>query len=371
MKSKKICIMTINGDNFGNRLQNYALQEILKKCGLDVYTLINACSKYDEKIKLNKVFIFFYCNIYLKTKKISSLKRSKFFKKFDKENIKFSKFYVNNNKKTWNNQLINSYDYFICGSDQIWNSSFLSNGAAHFLYFVPKKKKLTYAPSFGTSEIQPVRKEEYKKYLEDFQDISIREDKGKEIIKELTGYDKTKVLVDPTMLLTNEEWDIVSKKPAQIDNIKGKKYILNCFLGSLSDSREKEISRVAKENNCCIINLLDKNDPYYVCGPSEFLYLEKHAFLICTDSFHSSVFAILYDRPFVVFDREEQGMNDMGSRLDTLINRFRLENRRYNGKNITQENLNHDYTEAYKILAEERKKSDAFLRKALDIKDGE
>ena len=52
-------------------------------------------------------------------------------------------------------------------------------------------------------------------------------------------------------------------------------------------------------------HILDKNDPLYVSGPSEFLWLEKHAFLICTDSFHSSVFAILYDKPFVVFDRED------------------------------------------------------------------
>lgn len=98
------------------------------------------------------------------------------------------------------------------------------------------------------------------------------------------------------------------------------------------------------------------------------MWLEKNAFLICTDSFHSSVFAILYNRPFIVFDREGNGQG-MNSRIETLISKFKLKNREYNGKNITKENLEHDYTEAYKILDEERKKSDNFLRKALDIEE--
>ena len=121
------------------------------------------------------------------------------------------------------------------------------------------------------------------------------------------------------------------KKKKNIKNFlqktKKPKYILNYFLGNLSPKRRKEIERVAKENNCEIINILDKNDPLYVSGPSEFLYLEKNAFLICTDSFHSSVFAILYNRPFVVFDREEKGIENMGSRIDTLINKFKMNNR--------------------------------------------
>ena len=144
------------------------------------------------------------------------------------------------------------------------------------------------------------------------------------------------------------------------------KYILNYFLGELSEERKKEIDRIAKENNCEVINILDKKSPFYQTGPSEFLWLEKNAFLICTDSFHSSVFAILYNRPFIVFDREGNGQGK-NSRIETLISKFKLKNREYNGKNITQENLEHDYTEAYKILEEERKKSDKFLRKALDI----
>ena len=201
-----------------------------------------------------------------------------------------------------------------------------------------------------------------------FHKISLREAHGKKIIEELTGRKDIEVLIDPTMLLTTNEWDDVSKRPSELDKYGNKKYILNYFLGDLSESRKKEIERISDENNCFIINLLDKNDPFYCCGPSEFLYLEKNAFLICTDSFHSSVFAILYNRPFVIFDREQNGVENMNSRIDTLINKFKLKDRKYNGKKITKDNLNHNYTEAYKILEKEREKSKKFLEKALDIK---
>ena len=125
---------------------------------------------------------------------------------------------------------------------------------------------------------------------------------------------------------------------------------------------------MARENNCEIINILDKNSPFYQTGPSEFLYLEKNAFLICTDSFHSSVFAILYNRPFIVFEREQKGLESMNSRIETLINKFNLKNRKFTGK-ITEENLQHDYTAAYEILEKERQKSNEFLKKALDINE--
>ena len=104
----------------------------------------------------------------------------------------------------------------------------------------------------------------------------------------------------------------------------------------------------------------------YTYGPAEFLYLEEKAELICTDSFHSSVFAFMFNKPFIIFERKSGKVN-MSSRIDTLLSTFHLINRRYNGISITKENLEHDYTEAYKILEKERKKSEDFLKKALDI----
>lgn len=341
---KKIAILTLNGNNnFGNKLQNYALTTYLKKKKLNVETLWFARKNYFIKELVKSIIPF---------KK--DLKRQIVFKRFNKKflNIK----YVNKKSETI------EYDYYITGSDQVWNYTMAEPISDYLLSFVDNKKRISYSASFGIDNIPDYLKDKYSTELKKFKGLSVREDKGEQIAKELTGRKDIEVLIDPTMLLSSTEWDKVAQKPKK--NVP-KKYILNYFLGNLSESRQKEIEKIAKENECEVINILDKNDPFYLSGPSEFLYLEKNAFLICTDSFHSSVFAILYDRPFVVFDREDK-VEKMNSRIDTLLNKFRLENRKYNDKEITKENLEHDYTNAYKILEKERKKSEEFFNKNLD-----
>ena len=258
---------------------------------------------------------------------------------------------------------ITKYDFVISGSDQVWNPTFGRLRDVDLLCFVEPDKRVAFSASFGVSYIPEDIENKVGKALKKFKAISVREDVGKKIVEDLTGRTDVEVLIDPTMLLTADEWDKVSKKPTMLKNDK---YILNYFLGNLSDERRNEINRVAKENNCEVINILDKESPFYECGPSEFLYLEKNAFLICTDSFHSSVFGILYNTPFLVFEREDNNAS-MNSRLDTLLSKFKLEDRRYKGK-ITKKDLKCDYKEAYNILDKERIKSMNFLKKALDIK---
>lgn len=362
---KKAAILTINdNNNYGNRLQNYAVQESLIKYNVEVKTIINN-TVFKEKITLNNIFSKVFNKVknkLIKSKNTENAKRLQYFNEFNKKIFWYNtEININNIPEELNSE----FDCFFSGSDQVWNPNFLRMSDIDFLTFADKNKRNSISASFGISKIPDNLKNFYKKNLNELSNISVREDAGKKIVEELTGRKDVEVLVDPTMLLDASEWDKVSKKPQQLRNDK---YILNYFLGELSEERKKEINRIAKENNCEVINILDKKSPFYQTGPSEFLWLEKNAFLICTDSFHSSVFAILYNRPFIVFDREGNGQG-MNSRIETLISKFKLKNREYNGKNITKENLEHDYTEAYKILDEERKKSDNFLRKALDIEE--
>lgn len=356
---KKIGILTINdNDNYGNRLQNYAVQSFLINNNCKVETIINTTRRYKNTSEFKTIIK----NIKYKIK-CELNPRKKYFRLFNK-NIIFSSKKINYKKIPVN--LNNKYDYFITGSDQVWNPNLKRFSEIDFLKFADKKKRISFSASIGVSELTDVQKKIIKKNIADFKNISVREQSAKEIIEKLTGRNDVEVLIDPTMLLTSEEWDRVSKKPQQLNEFKQEKYILNYFLGKLSESRKQIIEKIAKENNCAVINILDKNDPFNKTGPSEFLYLEKNAFLICTDSFHSCVFSILYNRPFIVFNRDENVVS-MNTRIDTLLSKFKLEDRRFNGKNITKENLNHDYTEAYKILEKERKKSEEFLKKALDI----
>ena len=349
---KKVAILTINDDNnYGNRLQNYATQEFLKKENLEVETVENYGKETEinylkRKIKnIIKKFLFF----------VPKFKRYNKFKKFNK-NIKYSRIHIKNAESE---KKINSiYDSFFTGSDQVWNPTFGRMSDIDFLTFADKKKRNSFSASFGISEIPQDLKEYYREKLNELNHISVRENRAKEIIDEITNRKDTEVLIDPTMLLDSYEWDKIAKKPSQKKN--SKKYILNYFLGEISDERKKEINRIAQENDCEIINLLDKKDKYYKTGPSEFLWLEKNAFLICTDSFHSSVFAIIYNKPFIVFNREDD-LKNMNSRLETLLSKFELQNRYYNGK-ITDNLLKIDYQNTYKKLEKEKEKADKFIK---------
>lgn len=347
-------ITIIDNNNLGNRLQNYALEKILENNNIDCITISNEpFSNTKDKFILRIIKNLKFRDTY---SKFEGRKNS--FKEFN-NNIIFSK------KRITPFSKLKDFDYFISGSDQVWNPTFGRLREVDLLEFTEPKKRISFAASFGISSLPEQYNEKLKNALKDYKAISVREDAGKKIIEDVVGRKDVQVLVDPTMLLTAEEWDKVAKKPEQL---KTDKYILNYFLGELSEKRKAEIDRIAKENDCEVINILDKNSPFYCTGPSEFLYLEKHAFLVCTDSFHSSVFAILYNRPFIVFGREDNTIS-MNSRIETLINKFNLKNREYNGQEITKENLNHDYTEAYKILNEERKKSMTFLMNALDVEE--
>lgn len=363
MKNIKVGILTINDDNnYGNRLQNYALQEFIRKYNIEVETIKNDAD------------VFGWFKIKLKIKRILKKmlkynfayefeKRRSYFKKFN-TNIKFSKIKININKIDKN--LGKQYDYFFAGSDQIWNPTFGRMSDIDFLTFAEEEKRNSFAASFGINKIPEEMKEYYKDRLKKFKNISVREDEGKKIIEDLTDRKDIKVLIDPTMLLNASEWDKVMLKPKKMQN---EQYILNYFLGKLPEEIDKEIRKIAKENNCKIINILDPKDPFYVTGPSEFLYLEKNAFLICTDSFHSTIFAILYNRPVIVFNRNDKRI-DMSSRLNTLLHKFKLEERYYKGK-ITKDLLKCNYKESHDILKTEIQKVEEFLTNVIGDLNGE
>ena len=290
-------ITIIDNNNYGNRLQNYATQEIVKSLHLNPITIQNQSYKNDKKYYFfrlikHRIFNFKRSNTFTSINDIK-LKRQENFRKFNNKII-FSKEEITAYKT------IKDFDYYLVGSDQVWNPEFGRLRYVDLLAFAENNKRISFSASFGISHIPQNMKATVSRELKKFKSISVREDVGKKIVENLTNRKDVEVLVDPTMLLTEAEWVNVCKKPKML---KTNKFILNYFLGELSKENEREIERIAKEYNCEIINILDKNSPFYACGPSEFLYLEKNAFLICTDSFHSSVFAILFRKPFLVFER--------------------------------------------------------------------
>ncbi len=372
---KKACIITLYGNsNYGNKLQNYAVQELIKKKNIDVYTIENDIY-YNNKKNILFKFLKRKLNIFIKTKSFDenyyyykanqNINRTKNFISFDKKIKKDNNFFYYLNKKKFLN-----YDYYIVGSDQIWNPEFGSLNEFGLANFVNNKTKFSISASIGVNELLNSDYRYLKESWNSFKGISVREEQAKKIIEDISGRKDITVLADPTMLLTTSEWDKVSKMPSQIIKTcpNNEKYILLYFLGKLSAKKEKEIVKIAEENNCKIINLLDKNSPFYECGPSEFIWLEKNAFLICTDSFHSTVFALMYKKPFIVFNRDDgqKGKNSMNSRIETLLSKFNMENRYCVDKiNIDLLTCNIKGKDIDKVLAYERKKAEKFLNKVL------
>lgn len=344
----KCGIITLFGEyNFGNRLQNYASQEVLKKLNFEVETikyigLLDDVASTDTDIAKGRL---------------------EKFKEFNK-NIDFHDEVVYRELDT-HEKFHEKFDYFVIGSDQIWNFTFdtiFSEKA--FASFSPKHKNVSIAASFGVDFLPEEGTPEFdicKKHLNEIKHISVREEAGKRMVEELTDRDDVFVMIDPTMLLRAYEWEKVMKKP---EKLKTNKYILKSFLGDTDGETTRSLERIAKENDCEIIDISDKNSYYYDMGPAEFLYLEKNAFLVVTDSFHSCVFSIIFNTPFLVFERKGGTLKSMYSRIETLLSTFKLENRIYTDK-ITNDELVYNYDEADKILEDKRKEAYDFLKKAL------
>ena len=202
------------------------------------------------------------------------------------------------------------------------------------------------------------------KWLSEIKYISVREESGAKIIKELTGRDAP-VLVDPTLLLTREKWLTIAK-PAK--NKPKDKYLVTYFLGGVPKEYKKEIKKFAKNNQLKIINLGDiKETKTYITGPSEFLDYINSCDIIFTDSFHGTVFSILFEKPFVVYKRV--GGSSMYSRIKTLLKMFKLESREYEKVRIDNSLFEIDYSHVPKILEIERSKSYNYLKEALNIKN--
>ncbi|MDY4079526.1 MAG: polysaccharide pyruvyl transferase family protein [Clostridium sp.] len=348
---KKIGIITIISPNLGNRLQNYALQEYLVSQNFNVKT-IPMYSQNLIKRELKFIIRLILSYIIPKYKSVS-------WDIFDKK-INWEKYSVNDNSKL----LVKKYDYFIAGSDQIWNPLFYFNSEREFLTFAYPEQRIAYAASIGISELPSECKTQYAKMLNGFSELSVREDDAAKIIEKLTNR-SAKVVIDPTMLLTKEKWREVSKN----SKVKIKyKYVVKYFLGSNNPKYDEYIEKKAKEVGAKVLDILEYNKyNNNVIGPTEFVYIISNSLGVFTDSFHGTVFSLLFEKNFVVFDRPfEKKAGDMSSRLDTLLNKFSVQNQRIsNNSQLYEVQPKVDYENVKQILNKERKIAEQYLLNAI------
>ncbi|MCF8453574.1 MAG: polysaccharide pyruvyl transferase family protein [Pedobacter sp.] len=378
---KKIGILTIvDYVNYGNRLQNYAVQEILKSRGFEVETIVNkpfprpvekglkftlkritnaillSPAVLFERIRL-KVRNFKYKKLYLAGQKAKELS----FRKYGSKYMQESDFVVD--YKHIPADLGERYDFVVTGSDQIWNPAIRHGSPVDFLTFAPVEKRIALSPSFGVSVIPDEYRNIYSRFLSEMAHLSVREQAGANIIKELTGREAP-VLVDPTLMLSKEKWLAVSEKAQKRPE---QKYLLTYFIGTLSPRRTKIIKDLADKYKLKLVQMANLDDfERYHANPGEFIDYIAHAALVCTDSFHAVIFSMLMERPFVVFDREGKS-SKMNSRIETLLGKFNFRNRTFVNLQGTDDFLRIDFIESKEILRKEQKKFDDYLKEALKL----
>lgn len=391
---KKAGIVTmVGGNNYGNVLQNYAVQQLLKEQGYEPYTLNNT-TKYGfpfgasswrvvpawKKLQPSHVVG------YRRTVKLDryGCKNDRDFSgaayKVAKENVnalkeakkrRAEKFAACReemlhtdprplNRERHDAAQIAEYDAFITGSDQVWNPYYWTTSSVDFLQFAPEHKRIALAPSIGISEFPKQREADYRRWIDSIPHLSVRETAGAKIIKELTGRD-AKVLLDPTFALTSEQWLSFAKEPKIHPD---KDYVFCYFLGNETNRYVRYIESFAKDNNCEIVNICDIHDlRYYDIEPREFVWLLSKAKAVFTDSFHGVAFSINLQVPFVVFERVEGG-SSMSSRIASVLKKTGLEERKYPlNKSTCADKVNFEF--AQKAIAEERQIIKSFLRDAL------
>lgn len=301
---KKIGVLTFHrAENYGSAMQSYALQKYLEeKLGIKNELIDYVPDGQEDFYKLfvpvtnirNLIGNFLKLSIAIKYKN-----RKIAFQNFLKNYLaisdkKYDKFITET-------ALAERYYCIITGSDQIWNMECADFSWEYLLENVGGVKKVSYAASMGGGKISdPIR---YKKCLKEYEAISVREEYAADIINQMFQIPgKAEVSVDPTLLLDKIDYDkIASPRRVQEDYI---------FLYSVyhDDQLLHTIKSIRKIWGLPIITLISRNNSYKVLfngiklakeeGPEDFLSYIKYAKFVLTNSFHGSVFSIIYGKEF-------------------------------------------------------------------------
>ena len=372
--------------NYGSMLQAYATEMIMQKMGLPFQTI--ACTKPRDYMTVNKYVYYLKklliadWNMYLGKKRIAKIKaknlifrnnaqmRDKMFDDFA------SKFFHTSacprNRKELEAMAAN-YSAFLVGSDQLWRTDSVEHGYFTLEWVPDDIRKVAYSTSIGVKEVPWFQVKKNKWFMNRFDHIALREQSACDLVYKLTGR-KVQVVLDPTLLFTGEQWMAIQQK----EPLTNGKYIF-CYLLGNNPSQREFIKRVKDKTGYKIVALLHLDDyvpsddafadeaPYNV-GPCEFLNYIRNAEFVFTDSFHCSVFSILYKKNFFTFSRfAENAKQSTNTRIDNLLHITGLEGRRMTANKTADEVLNYNgsFNQVEEKLDVLRASSMAYLKNAL------
>ncbi len=373
----KVGIVTISSaHNYGCMLQAWGLQEYVKKIGYEadiinlrldcIDTLYKPLNLY-KGLKNAKRFRRLRSALWLKIKRkgIHANRKYKKFETFITNQLNTTKCY-HSYQELVDSKVGEEYDILITGSDQVWNGAITGGlNRAFFLDFTKKPvRKLSFASSVGKTELKDYEKEFFKRYLENFDAIAVREESAKEMLSSLT--DKPiDVVVDPTLLLDVNDFDKL-KKLSKYNTGYIFVHVIN------ADHQVRPIAeKLSKLTGLPVIhNRPDKRysnelDRFDDAGVEEFLGLIEKAEYVVTNSFHATVFAIVYRRKFFTIPHEKYP-----ERMVHLLNTLELTDYLIKDAAGLPENpgkADYHYDKVHKLWDRQRKQSQDVLKRELGI----
>ena len=351
-------------DNYGAVLQSYALVKTLEKFNVKPEIINYIPERFKTSIQFFYVHPRRYNNLIKKyIIMLASLPmRALIYYRYSS----FLKTYIPVGKNTYfSEEELESnlpvYDVYMSGSDQVWNPDFEGHiDPAFFLKFAPDNaRKVAYASSFGKSELSETESREARQLLSRFDSISVREKTGKDIVEKM-GLE-AEYLLDPTFLLSGDEWRALSNKRLIKD-----KYVLVYQLNP-NPKLLKIANQIAREHGLKVVKFsrdvikkagVDINKSFQ--KPEYFVSMIDGAEYVVTDSFHGTAFSINLHKKFTVIMPPKYA-----DRLSSILSKLNLEDR----LDIDLYDVTPNYLEVDQILKEERKKSQKYLVKCFQVNE--
>ena len=342
--------------NFGSVLQAYALQTVLTNYGQ--VEIINYRNPKFKKFSTAKNWTKIAMGYILPNS--NRIIKNSFNLFFYQHLKKVSKLFYDLDK--WKN----TYDCIICGSDQIWAPNVFD--PVYMLNFCDSSntKKISYAASIGLNDIPDDLISQYRKLLSDFHFISVREESGAQLLRGKCGIKEVTTVLDPTLLLNPSEYTKIEKK------VKNPNNFIFCYFLNDNNEYERRVRVYAKQNDQSIVGWSAKEkDTSYLgnykwIGPQEFLWLIHHAKCVFTDSYHGTIFSLLYHKPFYTFERfKSDDPINQNSRIYQLDKWFGISKRIVTDTHPIEACEEFDYDKFEIDLKKARRISINFLKEAL------
>lgn len=400
--------------NFGTCLQSYALNYVLRKMGHDVEFIYNGREKPSQsfvKVVTKKCLKSFLPKSFIASIKakrqanmvsqrkepyilelpnhpfLYRLSKLPFYEKVYKmlkfRNLQWKKVYkFTHEDGNFNMRRIYTHqqyaevtadtDLFITGSDQIWNPYCGGFNPMMFVEFGGDKKRVAYSSSISLLELPASIVPRMKKDLEKFQHIAVREQRSVELLSKLLHRDDIKLVVDPTYLLTAEEWEAFGNK-SEIEFELPERYIFCYFVGDkragIYEQMVQDVKRFTGIQDVITLECYNRDlnygngRLYKDAGPYEWVYLLRHASYVCMDSFHATVFALKFQKEFVhAMKNADTEAGSQNTRMYDILSRYGILYKNYNAKGGNNWQRTIDYQRLALLIESEIKDSIDYLK---------